>query len=134
METIGKKESAVRTNIMMSEQTTKKHEEQQTNRVRTSVTFIQFLSCFDVILHVSLQYCTLSVCIFVVKSLSVNLPLGTNLQLLYRISRLGLRDINSFMNTFERWIHPKNLFVIIPSGILVYWMMSSYVPSFFKKV
>ena len=134
MGTIGKKESAVRTNIMMSEQTSRKHEEQQTNRVRTSVTLIQFLSHFDVILHASVQYYTLSVCIFVLESLSMNHPLRTNLQVFNRISRLGLRDINNFMNTFERLIHPKNLFVIIPSGILAYWMMSSYVPSFFKKV
>ena len=45
-----------------------------------------------------------------------------------------MKDINNFMNAFERLIHPKNLFVIIPSAIVTYWMMTSYVPSFFKKV
>lgn len=45
-----------------------------------------------------------------------------------------VKDINNFMNAFEAFIHPKNLFFIIPTGIFAYWAMTTYVPSFFKKV
>jgi hypothetical protein len=56
METIGKKKSAVRTNIMMSERITKRLEEQRINRVRTSLCLHYFYNRNIVKLLVFLQY------------------------------------------------------------------------------
>ena len=56
------------------------------------------------------------------------------INLRYSFIDSDVKDINNFMNAFEAFIHPKNLFFIIPAGIFTYWAMTSYVPSFFKKV
>jgi hypothetical protein len=49
------------------------------------------------------------------------------------LTTLGRKDIHSIMDTFERIIHPKNLFLLIPSAVLTYWMVMQ-LPPFFKKV
>jgi hypothetical protein len=43
------------------------------------------------------------------------------------------KNVNHFMDAVEQIIHPRTLFLVIPAGIFTYWMLSSYIPSFFKK-
>eukprot|EP00596_Hydrurales_sp_CCMP1899_P005993 CAMPEP_0119043816 /NCGR_PEP_ID=MMETSP1177-20130426/26133_1 /TAXON_ID=2985 /ORGANISM="Ochromonas sp, Strain CCMP1899" /LENGTH=208 /DNA_ID=CAMNT_0007012771 /DNA_START=108 /DNA_END=734 /DNA_ORIENTATION=+ len=43
------------------------------------------------------------------------------------------KDVNHFMYTVERIMHPKTLFILLPAGIFSYWFLSSYIPSLFKK-